>query len=131
MFNELNPFFFLKKKSLKDWLEDLYEKWKFLVKQTTSKRKEIMSSRHVVALLHVERGNFHFKGKWRSNWKKQGMHHFLLVESCLVVDSAKSWWIDFKASDDIYNSSQGFQLRRRLKDKEMNLALAFQARIVV
>ena len=59
------------------------------------------------------------------------MHRLLLVESYLVVDSTKSWWIDFKASNDNYNSLLGFQLRRRLNDGEMNLDLAFQARIVV
>lgn len=59
------------------------------------------------------------------------MHRLLLVESYLVVDSTKSWWIDFKASNDNYNSLLGFQLRRRLNDGEMNLDLAFQARIAV
>ena len=63
--------------------------------------------------------------------KKKGMHRLLLVESYLVVDSTKSWWIDFRASNDIYNSLLGFQLRKRLNDGEMNLDLAFQARIVV
>ena len=34
------------------------------------------------------------------------MYHSLLVESCLMVDSKNSWWIDFKAIDHAYNSLQ-------------------------
>ena len=59
------------------------------------------------------------KGYWKKECfdflkKNEGMSHSLLIESCLVVDSTKSWWIDFGAIDHICNLLQGFQLRRTL-----------------
>ena len=59
------------------------------------------------------------------------MHHSLLVESCLVLDSTNSWWIDFRAIDHVSNSLQGFQVRRKLNDGDMYLTLASKARLVV
>ena len=53
------------------------------------------------------------------------MHHFLLVESCLVLDSTNSWWIDSKATNHVCNSLQRFHLRRRLNDGDMYLTLGF------
>ena len=49
------------------------------------------------------------KGRWKKECldflkKKEGISHSILVESCLVVDSTKSWWIDSGATDHIYNS---------------------------
>ena len=59
------------------------------------------------------------------------MHHSLLVESCLVLDSTNSWWIEFGAIDHVYNSLQGFRLRKSLNDGDMYLILAFKATHVV
>ena len=76
----------------------------------------------------------------KSHWKKEcpkflkrqlGMHHSLLVKSCLLLDSTNSWWIDFEATDHVCNSLQGFQVRRRLNDGDMYLKLASKARVVV
>ena len=49
------------------------------------------------------------KGRWKKECldflkKKEGISHSILVESCLVVDSTNSWWIDSGATDHIYNS---------------------------
>ena len=45
--------------------------------------------------------------------KKEGTNHFLVVEFCfMVVDFTNSRWIDSKVTDHVYNSLQGFQLRR-------------------
>ena len=35
--------------------------------------------------------------------KNESMSHSLLVKSCLVMDSTNSWWIDFEATNHIYN----------------------------
>ena len=63
--------------------------------------------------------------------RQSSMHHYLLAESCLVLDSTNSWWTDSKATTHVCNSLQGFQLRRRLNDQDMYLTLAFEARVVV
>ena len=63
--------------------------------------------------------------------RQSTMHHSLIVELCLVLDSTNSWWINFGAIDYVYNSLQGFQLRERLNDRDMYFTLAFEARVVV
>ena len=42
------------------------------------------------------------------------MFHSLLIESCLVVDS-----IDYRATNHICNSLQGFQQMRKLNEEAM------------
>ena len=49
------------------------------------------------------------KGPWKKECpiylkKKEGTVHSLLVESCSVMDSTNSWWIDFKAIGHVCNS---------------------------
>ena len=56
---------------------------------------------------------FHWKKEYPKFLKRQSsMHHYLLAESCLVLDSTNSWWTDSKATTHVCNSLQGFQLRR-------------------
>ena len=49
------------------------------------------------------------KGHWKNECLKflkrgSNMHHSLLIESCLVLDSTNSWWIDSRAIDHVWNS---------------------------
>ena len=76
------------------------------------------------------------KGHWKKKClvsikKKSGMHHYLLVELSLVVDSTNSWLIDLRGTNHVYNSLQRFQLMRRLNTEDMYLTLATEARVVM
>ena len=63
--------------------------------------------------------------------KEMCVFHSLIVNSCIVVDSTNSWWIDFKATKHICNSLQEFQLRTRLNGKEIYLTLASAVRTIM
>ena len=76
------------------------------------------------------------KGHWKKespNYlkKKEDISNSLLVESCLVVDSINSWWIDSEATKHVYNSLKGFQRRIRLNERYMYLTLTSIMRIIV
>ena len=63
--------------------------------------------------------------------RQSSIHHYLLVESCLVLDSTNSWWTDFRATNHVCNLLLGFQLRIRMNDGDMLMTLAFEARVIV
>lgn len=64
--------------------------------------------------------------------EEKGRHVlFTLFDSCLVVDSTNSWWIDSEVTNYVFNSLQGFQLRTRLNEGDMYLTLTLDVRIVV
>ena len=47
--------------------------------------------------------------------KNESMSHSLLVKSCLVMDSTNSWWIDFEATNHIYNFFIGVSTKNKAK----------------
>lgn len=64
--------------------------------------------------------------------EEKGRHvFFTLFDSCLMVDSTNSWWIDSEVTNYVFNSLQGFQLRTRLNEGDMYLTLTLDVRIVV
>ena len=113
----------------KNIIEFTKQKGKFKGKGRRRRRRRV---RVMTSVAFVVKKKSHQKKECPQFLKRQsGMHHSLLVESCLVLDSTNSWWINFGVIDHVYNSLQGFQLRKRLNDGDMYLTLAFEARIVV
>ena len=96
-----------------------------LSRRESSRGKENKSKRQGKYFLYGKKG--HMKKEHPFFLKRHSnMHHSLLIESYLVVNSTNSQWIDFGAIDHVYNSLHGFQL---WKDRDMYLTLASEARL--
>ena len=64
------------------------------------------------------------KGHWKRNYPKfkaannKGMKSSFLLKICLVQNPTDSWCVDLGCTNHIYNSLQGFQETRKLKEGE-------------
>ena len=67
------------------------------------------------------------KGHWKPDCPKKGkatgMHHALVVESCLALTSTHTWVIDTGATDHICFDPDLMQVTRRLHDREIEVQL--------
>ena len=77
------------------------------------------------------------KGHWKRNCpifkatKNKDMNNTFLLEICLVQNPMDSWCVDSGCTNHIYNSLQGFQETKKLKERELFLTLADGSRIPV
>ena len=63
--------------------------------------------------------------------KNKGMNNTFLLEICLVQNPTDSWCVDLGCTNHIFNSLQGFQETRKLKEGELFLTLADRSKIPV
>ena len=59
------------------------------------------------------------------------MNNTFLLEICLVHKPMDSWCVDSGCTNHIYNSLQGFQETKKLKERELFLTLADGSRISI